>query len=445
MIRLAAIIGAVLAEALALYTLAEWFAAGFETDRQAVPWWAFVTLALVAFTVPRLTQWLAFSERAAYLMFGAAAYVVVYGFIRITYAGDFALWDFGWIPDFIGDSDAAAGRGSHALISTTLLIILWVRQSRRSVDDMDLEVMPRAIGPLFAMVTVVAVLGSITGRAGEVGRAAAGFYAVAIPALAFAQLALSGVTLGQVRAGGITATLLGATVAATLACVVVAAVALAVLGPILGPPLDRGLEIVLTIILTPPAIVLAWFFDLIFPDEGFQFALQDLAERPETEEEPGEEDDDWSLKSVSAAGFRTILVFGVIVLAVGAVAYFMRLRRRIQEREEEPPARAAIGSLKEDFEGLWRSVRPGWGRRQPAETSSGVVRLYRQVLEEAEREGHPRHPAETPHEFAPVLESTFHRPVTDEITFAYEQARYAGREPDAATLAALERRWRELG
>jgi hypothetical protein len=33
--------------------------------------------------------------------------------------------------------------------------------------------------------------------------------------------------------------------------------------------------------------------------------------------------------------------------------------------------------------------------------------------------------------------------VTDEITYAYEQARYAGREPDPTTLAALERQWRE--
>ncbi|MGH7753015.1 MAG: DUF4129 domain-containing protein, partial [Gemmatimonadales bacterium] len=57
--------------------------------------------------------------------------------------------------------------------------------------------------------------------------------------------------------------------------------------------------------------------------------------------------------------------------------------------------------------------------------------------------GHARRPGETPAEFAPVLEDTFHRPVTDEITHAYEQARYAGREPDGAALAALEHRWRE--
>jgi hypothetical protein len=287
--------------------------------------------------------------------------VVIYGFIRITYAGDFALWDFGWIPDFIADSDAAAGAGSHAAISTTLLIVLWIRQSLRSVDDMDLEAMPRAVGPLFAMVTVIAVLGAATARSGEVGRAAAAFYAVAIPALAFSQLALSGVTVGQVRAGGITAALLGGTIVATLVCVVVAAVGLAVLGPVIGPPLDRGLEIVLTIILTPPAIVLAWFFGLIFPDEGFDFPVSDLAQ-PRGEDEPDEQKDErWSISRVSAAGFRTVLILGVILVAVGAVAYYMRVRKRVQEREEEGPARAAIGSLRDDFEGLWRSLRPGGG------------------------------------------------------------------------------------
>ncbi|MEX0781248.1 MAG: DUF4129 domain-containing protein [Dehalococcoidia bacterium] len=441
MIRIAAVIAAVLAEALALYTFAEWFASGYDVDRRALPWFAFVTVALVAFTVPRLTDWLALSERASYIALWAAGYVVVYGFIRMTYAGDFALWDFNWIPDFIQSSDTATGAGSHAAISTVMLIVLWVRQSLRSVDDVDLEAMPRIVGPLFAIVTVVAVLGALTGRAGEVGRAAAAFYAVAIPALAFSQLALSGVTLGQVRAGGITATLLAGTVAATLVCVVVAGVTLAVVGPIVGPVLDRTIEIILTIILTPPAILLSWLFDLLFNERPPFVEIQNLAPRSEPEEqEVG--DEGWSAKRIGAAGVRSILIFGVIVAVIAAVAYFSRLRKRVQEREEEGPVRAAVGSLGEDFGGLWRSLRPGWGRRQPAPAGTGVAQLYREVLEQAERTGHARRPSETPAEFAPVLESTFHRPVTDEITHAYEQARYAGRELDPAKLAALEREWR---
>jgi hypothetical protein len=67
MIRLAAILAAVTAEALAVYTFAEWFAAGYDVDRRAVSWWAFVTVALAAFAVPRITQWLALSERASYV------------------------------------------------------------------------------------------------------------------------------------------------------------------------------------------------------------------------------------------------------------------------------------------------------------------------------------------------------------------------------------------
>ena len=46
-------------------------------------------------------------------------------------------------------------------------------------------------------------------------------------------------------------------------------------------------------------------------------------------------------------------------------------------------------------------------------------------------------------EFAPELAETFHTPVTDEITAAFQEARYAGRDPDPRTLADLERRWRE--
>jgi hypothetical protein len=443
MIRTAAVVGAVLAEALAIYTFAEWFAAGYDVDRNALPWFAFVTVALVAFTLPRVTDWLALSERASYAVLWVVAYVVVYGFIRVTYAGDLALWDFAWVADFIEDSETATGAGSHAAIATLMLIVLWLRQSLRSVDDLDLEAMPRIIGPLFAFVTVIAVLGAMTARAGEVGRAAAAFYAVAIPALAFSQLALSGVTLGQVRAGGITATLLAGTVAATLACVAVAGLALAVFGPTVGPVLDRTIEIVLTIILTPPAIVLAWFFDLIFPDEAPRLNIEPSLTSPGgTEEGDTGGDDGWSAKKIGAAGFRTLLILGVMLAIIAVVGYFTRLRKRVQEREEEGPVRAAVGSLGEDFGGLWRSLRP---RRTHAlePAGAGVARLYREVLERAEMTGHPRKPAETPSEFAPVLESTFHRPVTDEITHAYEQARYAGREPDPATLAALERQWRE--
>jgi len=51
-----------------------------------------------------------------------------------------------------------------------------------------------------------------------------------------------------------------------------------------------------------------------------------------------------------------------------------------------------------------------------------------EVLQRAEATGYPREPGSTPNEFAPTLVTAFHTPVTDEITAAFEQARYAGRD-----------------
>lgn len=442
MIRSMAAIAAVLAEALALYVLAEWMASGYAENQQAVAWWGFATVALVAFALPRLIEWLALSRQATYLVFGAVAYVVIYGILRIEYAHDLALWDLSWIVDFAGDSDVAVGDGAHAGVAAFLLIGLWARESTRSALEVDLEALPRSLGPLFAAVTIIAILGAMTGRAGEVGRAAAGFYAVAVSALAFSQLSLSGATIGEVRAGGITATLLGGTIAATVVCVAVVALLLGVVGPVIGPPLSSLVGGILTAILTPPAWALEWLFRHILSDKPLDLPVQNVTRQPGEDPQPkGEEH--WGAADFLAAGLRSVLILLLLVGAAGVVMYFMRLRRRAGEREEAGPVRASAGTIREDLASLFRSLRPGSraGRMSPG---AGVARLYKEVLQRAEGTGHVRQPAETPSEFAPVLSTAFHASVTDEITAAYEQARYAGREPDSAALAALERRWQEL-
>jgi hypothetical protein len=437
-----AAVAAVLAEALALYVVAEWIASGYAEGRHAVAWWGFVTVALVAFGLPRLAEWLALSRRATYVLFGVVAYVVIYGILRIEYAHDLALWDLSWIGDFAGDSDAAVGEGAHAGVAAFLLLGLWARESTRSALEVDLEALPRSLGPLFATVTIVAILGAMTDRAGEVGRGAAGFYAVAVSALAFSQLSLSGATIGEVRAGGITATLLGGTIAVTVVCVGVVALLLGVVGPIVGPPLSAAVGGILAAILTPPAWALEWLFRHILSDKPLDLPVQNLTRQPGEDPQP-EGKQHWGAVDFLAAGFRSVLILVLLVGAAGVVMYFMRLRRRAGDREEAGPVRSSAGTIREDLASLFRSLRPG-SRAGGLGPSAGAARLYREVLQRAERTGHPRQPAETPSEFAPTLNTAFHASVTDEITAAYEQARYAGREPDSAALTALERRWQEL-
>jgi hypothetical protein len=140
---------------------------------------------------------------------------------------------------------------------------------------------------------------------------------------------------------------------------------------------------------------------------------------------------------------RSALILGIILAAVAVVLYFTRLRRRVRALEEAGPLRGSAGTIREDLASLFRSLLPGGRAGGAARGGAGAARLYQEVLRRAEQTGHAREPAETPSEFAPELLQAFHSAVTDEITAAYEQARYAGREPDPATLAALERRWRE--
>ena len=84
--------------------------------------------------------------------------------------------------------------------------------------------------------------------------------------------------------------------------------------------------------------------------------------------------------------------------------------------------------------------RDGDGERH---RGSGIHALYHAVLDDARKEGRSRADSETASEFAPALQSLFHNNATDDITRAFEQARYAGRPPAPQELAELERRWKE--
>ena len=138
----------------------------------------------------------------------------------------------------------------------------------------------------------------------------------------------------------------------------------------------------------------------------------------------------------------SVAVFALLVvppaLAIYLVARFRRRRRRLLEADF---ASARAGGLREDASDLLRSLFRR-GTKEAPDSASAARRLYREVLAQAEHAGQARGAGETAEEFAPRLEETFHSGVTDEITAAFEQARYAGREPDARTVAELERRWR---
>ena len=145
---------------------------------------------------------------------------------------------------------------------------------------------------------------------------------------------------------------------------------------------------------------------------------------------------------------RYSLAILALVLGVGAVAGLALLIARLRRLAGDDAWRAAeterVGGIGGDLRDASRALFRR--ERRIAPSVEGVARLYLDVLEASRRAGAPRPPARTPREFAPVLAGTLGRaPVTDAVTDAYEQARYAGREPDADALADLRRRWEARG
>lgn len=439
MIGAIAVVAALGAEALAVYVFAEWVAAGYSGDQGAVSALSFIIVSLVAYGLPRFAGNLQVSEGTRRIVTGVVAFVILYGLMRLEFAGDPAIWNFRWALDFIEAPEATAREGSHAAFGALLLVLLWVRSSVRSENDIDLEGIPRTMTWTFIVATVFIILGAATDRSGEVARGGAAFYAVAIIALACSQLALSGATIGDVRAGGITATLLGATAAVTAGCVVVFWLVFGLFAEPLGDLLGAVIETTLTIILTPFAWLLSAIVGALLGDVDLVQPMQDAiveAGGQEPEEERSLFD------RLVIYGFRMFALIVVLAIIAGAVALAMSLRRRLRPSTDRTVEPGTVSGLPVDARSLWQALRrsrSGSGRTVGA---SGVFRLYGEVLEDARQRGQERRLSETPEEFAPKLVETFHTPVTDEITAAFEEARYAGREPDPRLVADLEQRWR---
>ena len=102
MIGRAAIALLLAAEALAFYTVGEVLMRIFpEGSNELVSAPGFVVVAFVAFLTPVLLDWFAVEGGKRAATIGVVGLVVLYGALRLQYAHDFALWDFGWAVDFV--------------------------------------------------------------------------------------------------------------------------------------------------------------------------------------------------------------------------------------------------------------------------------------------------------------------------------------------------------
>lgn len=446
MIAAASVLFSLVAEAIAAYVVAEWVNAGFdEPERKAPSAFAFVFVGLAGFAIPRVLLMLGrFDARGAAAAL-ALSFLVVYGAIRVEFAADIAVWNFGWAVDFIRDAETSVRDGRAEFLGAVLLLATWLRAAWRSNSGIEIEMLPRAFAPSFFIVTFVVVLALGTDRSEIVSRGAIGFYAFALLSLACAQLSLSGATFGDLQAGGITTVLLAGTAAVTFAGVLVVGlvfgIAWGAAEPIVTGPIASGLQAVIAAILTPPAWLLAKFF-------GWLFGLANpeaLSEREDilspdgftSDEVP--EDEQSTFNRFAGYALRALALLGLLGLFVLLVIVVVRWHRRLAGAHADQGERGTAGSLGDDLRAALRSMFRRPGGTTP--TGQGVVRLYLEVLARAEHAGVHREPWQTPHELAPALHDTFHAQVTDEITAAFEEARYGGRDPDPGSFKMLQERW----
>ena len=445
MIARLAMAASIATDALAIYVLAEWMAAAYAGSHQHAPGaWAFLLIAAAAFGIPRLASWYGFTGTKAYLLTSGLALMLIYAVVRLEVAGNARLWDLTWISDFIKDAHGTTGTGGHALIASFLLIVTWIRVSIRASDDIEMESIPRSVSWGFVMVTILVVLAAGTDRSGEVARGGALFYAIAVMALACSQLALSGVTIGEMRAGSVVSTLLLATAVVSLVALLVFGVIFGLLAPILGPILGAVVQGVLTVLLTPIAWVLTKIFEAILRDSNPFANLNDLARLGAGDAKQPQQGSHSFFEQSVIYVLRAFALLVILAIAGGAMALFLRFRRR-SASALAPDARMTIaGSAGDDFRQFFRSLFPRRAAPRQTFASTEATRLYLDVLAEAEQDGAIRGVGETPAEFAPTLVDRYRDDVARDITRAFESARYAGREPDARVLAELRQRWKSL-
>ena len=441
------------AEALAFYTVGEVVMRILpERSNELVSAPGFVAVGLIAFLAPAALGWFAVEGRKRVLTLGVGGLVLLYAVLRLQYAHDLVLWDFGWVADFVVDTGKVKDWVPPVLVSSSLLLVTWVRAAWRARSEVWLGAAPRSLAIPFALVTVALLVTAASEQAEVVTRGGVVFYGVALAALACSQLSQSGGTIGGLRSGGVTMVMLVGTGAFAVIGVLLVGVLLDPLIDVLSTPVSvvgKALIWFLTwAVFFPIGWVLTHFFEFIFGLLGSggseQQQIQLPAPPPGAEGAEGPEDEGDSLAGriarYSLAGGALFL--GLAVVA-GAIFILAILRRRAREDGEEFAESERTGSLGDDLRGAARNLFRRERRRELS--GEGAVRLYLEVLESARRAGNPRDDAQTPQEFAPVLLNALHRDVTDEITAAFEYARYGGRPPDEATLTELRSRWEGSG
>jgi hypothetical protein len=359
--------------------------------------------------------------------------------LRIEYAQDVFVWDFRWLTSFVEDPDAALSGNGHLPLGAITLALAWFRGVQREADEVLPEEAVKELAWAFVVAGCAVVLARPFDAGNDVYAAAVLFLALALAALALAQVADLQQPLAFRWAGSSLAT---TGVLVGVGGVLAFAFALA-WGP-LEEPLRDAFGAVALIVLTALVMPFVWAFELVdwitggtirIDPNALQNIPQDTQQR--VAEEPRQLSDG---ERAIGAGMRALIVL-VGALAIGGFVYWMARRYQRLKRQAPPqsPVASKAGSPLDDARGLLGLLRNLRGRDRASR--GNIYGLYEWVLDEAAERGQPRPPGVTPGEFLPQVQRMFQGPVTADITRTYERARYGSVYPSRAEVEGLVRQW----
>jgi hypothetical protein len=364
---------------------------------------------------------------------------------HLTYASP--PWDLSWLSTLITNPAEAIEPNGHVVAAFAALFAVWLRGVQRgSLPEIEFEGALQSVSVGFVFVVIAAL--ATPDVQGDISWSALAFAYAIIAILTLAIFNTSpGVQLASLARGWPLAigSLAGLALLLALVAGTIDRDAFDAFEPLVAPTEATG-RVLRDYVLAPifwvialPFHLFAWLIGLFVPDDQ---PLRPIPEQPAEEERQLDEDEPLWFRILLAIG--AVLGVGIaITIALLLLWYafrrYMRFRARDARelREDVEPEStlsldlvAMLGSLGRRF------------RRERTPDAIPIRRLYFDLLDAAEDRGLERPPYATPLQFAPTLDARFGSSVPSQISAAFVESRYAGRDLPPDRVHTLQERWR---
>jgi hypothetical protein len=459
----------VLMESMWTYALVA-FAVAALTDGGKPSFLGVVALVVVSYALSRGLQGTDLSLGLLRAWGTAASLLLFYAIVRVDFFGDWRFWDFGWANDLFNRTTSTVDSHTQAAFGVPLVAVFWMRGILRGQETTTFEDVATSFGIGILIVAFVELFqGTVDDSPAMVGRVAVPYVAFGLFAVGLAHSARAeadrsrpfgrtflmavGVSVGALAAAAAIVGLFDLVTGldAARSAATSAGNAAEAVGKVVAWPLMQIADGFFK--------ALIWLRDAVLgkpqppvPNQGDQQQVPDCVQNLVSQ---GKSMAD-AMKACNPTPkslpewVHTLIRVMVAVPAVGAVVLmvallFARFRKRKPQgelKESSYQQGRLAADLSELLQDLVGRLRPSIHIRR--DHQDAVRRLYFEVLEEGERHGVMRRPAQTPDEHAPALESRFGGPAPREITGAFDEARYGGRVAPEAEVRRLRQDWEAL-